>query len=58
MDRDRKIIVWYNQALNMWTAMYNDDKKYRVGLVGYGTNKLSAVDDLKYQKTEIKNKGN
>jgi len=29
-----------------------------VGLVGYGTNKSSAVDDLKYQNTEIKNTGN
>jgi hypothetical protein len=58
MDRDRKIIVWYNQALSMWTAMYNDDKKYRVGTPGYGTNKSSAVDDLKYQNTESKYTGN
>ena len=38
----------------MWMAMYNDDKKYRVGMPGYGTNKTSAVDDLKYQNTETK----
>lgn len=44
------ILVWYDQNLRLWTAVYKDSAGNQVGNAGYGTTKNNAVEDVKYQK--------
>ena len=49
MDFGRKIIVWYDRSLKLWTAVYQDAHSYQIGSAGYGPNRSDAIADLKYQ---------
>ena len=44
-----KIIVWYDNEIKLYTAIYHDVDGYQIGNAGYGVTKTDAIDDVKYQ---------
>jgi hypothetical protein len=45
-----KILVWYDNEIKLYTAIYHDVDGYQIGNAGYGVRKKDAIDDVKYQK--------
>ena len=52
MNFGRKIIVWYDRTIRLWTAVYQDADSYQIGNAGYGISKKEAVSDVAYQNPE------
>jgi len=45
--------IWFDKNHMCWAAQLADENGNRIGVVGYGNNKESAVDDALYQNIDI-----
>ena len=53
MNFGRKIITRYDRDLKLWVAVFQNADCDQLGHAGYGTDKYSAIDDLRIMNPEM-----